>query len=98
MEKENMLSKTNQELQDLHEYKTLQQQQLARIRELEKEVMTMRGKHSDAIQQLKSRFLMEKRDYQQESQSTITQMAKQSNRVRWHWKPDTVGLEYGYIH
>ena len=61
--------------------KNLQQEQLARIKELEKEVMVMRGKHSDAIQQLKSNFLNEKRDFQQDSESKIQAMAKQANKV-----------------
>ena len=62
-------------------FKNLQQEQLARIKELEKEVMVMRGKHSDAIQQLKSNFLNEKRDFQQDSESKIQAMAKQANKV-----------------
>ena len=43
--------------------------------------MLMRGKHSDAIQQLKARFLLEKRQFQEESQNKITSMAKQANKV-----------------
>ena len=42
----------------------------------------MRGKHSDAIQQLKSRFLKEKRDFQHDSEAKITSMSKQANKVR----------------
>merc|ERR1711976_607246 len=80
MEKENLLSKTKKELEDLQEFKTLQQEQLGRIKDLKKEVMIMRGKHSDAIQQLKSRFLKEKRDFQHDSDAKITAMSKQANK------------------
>ena len=41
----------------------------------------MRGKHSDAIHTLKSRFLREKREYQHESEHKISSMAKQANKV-----------------
>jgi len=80
MEKENLMSKTRQELDDLQEFKSLQQEQLGRIKELEKEVMVMRGKHSDAIQQLKSRFLKEKREFQQDADYKISTMSKQANK------------------
>ena len=43
--------------------------------------MTMRGKHSDAIQQLKTRFLNEKREYQHDSDNKISALAKQANKV-----------------
>ncbi len=52
-----------------------------KIKELEKEVMVMRGKHSDAIQQLKSQFLKEKRQYQADSDAKTSAMAKQANKV-----------------
>lgn len=60
---------------------TLQQDQLGRIKELEKEVMLMRGKHSDAIQKLKSKFLKEKRDFQHDSEAKVVSMSKQANKV-----------------
>ena len=65
----------------LPHFQDLQRDQLARIKELEREVMHMRGNHSEAIQQLKTKFLDEKRDYQQESDSKIQAMAKQANKV-----------------
>ena len=43
--------------------------------------MVMRGKHSDAIQQLKSQFLKEKRQYQADSDAKTSAMAKQANKV-----------------
>ncbi|KAK2164249.1 hypothetical protein LSH36_67g04009 [Paralvinella palmiformis] len=59
----------------------LQQEQMNKIKELEREVMIMRGKHSEAIQQLKTRFLTEKREYQQESENKISSMSKQANKA-----------------
>lgn len=59
----------------------LQKEQQNRIRELEKEVMTMRGKHSETIQSLKSRFLKDKWKYQQEAEAKISSMSKQANKV-----------------
>ena len=43
--------------------------------------MTMRGKHSDAIQTLKARFLQEKKEFQTDSESKVHAMAKQANKV-----------------
>ena len=42
----------------------------------------MRGKHSEAIQQLKSQFLKEKKQYQSDSDAKINAMAKQATKVR----------------
>lgn len=62
-------------------FQDLQTDQLDKIKELEKEVMVMRSKHSDTIQQLKSTFLAEKREYQQDSESRITALEKLANKV-----------------
>ena len=43
--------------------------------------MNMRGKHSDAIQTLKSRFLLEKNEFQNDSETKVNAMAKQANKV-----------------
>ena len=62
--------------------KTLQRDQKAEIAHLEQEVHMMRGKHSEAIQKLKSQFLREKRSYQRESDDKIQEMAQQASQVR----------------
>ncbi|KAK2186256.1 hypothetical protein NP493_207g01049 [Ridgeia piscesae] len=80
MEKENLLAKTKKELEDLQEYRNLQYEQASRIKELEKEVSIMRGKHSDSIMQLKSRFLKEKREYLHDAASKVVAMAKEANQ------------------
>ena len=60
----------------------LQYEQSSRIKELEKEISIMRGKHSDGIMQLKSRFLKEKRDYLHDAASKVVTMAKEANQVQ----------------
>ncbi|XP_070581050.1 coiled-coil domain-containing protein 166-like [Ptychodera flava] len=84
MEKEAALAKTRRELDELDEYKRLQIDQVHRIRDLEREVMKMRGKHTDTIQKLKTEFLKEKREYQQESEAKVNTLAKQANREALH--------------
>ena len=54
---------------------------MKRIRDLEKEVLRMRGKHTETIQKLKSQFLKEKREYQGESESKIQEVGRQANKV-----------------
>lgn len=78
--KENILAKVNRELDELHEYKVLQQEQTATIRDLEKQIIFLRAKHSDTIQQMKTMFLAEKQDFQASSQQKITDMTKQANK------------------
>ena len=60
----------------------LQGDQLQKISELQGEVMRMRRKHSEALQQLKAQFLKEKHMCQQESEHKITSMSKQANKVQ----------------
>ena len=59
----------------------LQNEQEAEIARLENQVLEMRAKHSEAIQKLKSHFLRDKRNYQQESDSRIQEMAQQASQV-----------------
>ncbi|KXJ28511.1 golgin subfamily A member 6-like protein 7 [Exaiptasia diaphana] len=80
LEKEAELARTKNELADLEEYQILQKDQEAEIQRLENEVQTMRKKHSEAIQKLKSSFLREKRGFQKESDSKIQEMAQQATQ------------------
>lgn len=84
LEKEHELSIANSDLVDMEEYKTLQNDQEAEIARLEDQVSQMRGKHSEAIQKLKSHFLRDKRTYQQESDSRIQEMAQQATQEAQH--------------
>ena len=62
-------------------FQKLQTEQLSSIKNLEKEVMKLRSKHSDTIQQLKSQFLRDKREYQQDSENKITTLQRKANKV-----------------
>lgn len=52
-----------------------------KIRELEKEVLRMRGQHTETIQKLKTQFLTEKKHFQADSESRIQIVARQANKV-----------------
>jgi len=54
---------------------------LKRIKQLEREILQMRGKHSDTIQQLKAKFLQEKSEYTEESNEKIEELSREANKV-----------------
>ncbi|XP_076458449.1 coiled-coil domain-containing protein 166-like [Babylonia areolata] len=80
LEKQHLLQKTEQELTDLQEYKNLQTEQLTKIRDLERQVSEMRSHHTHTIQQLKSDFLRQKREYQSDSDNRIQSLEKKANK------------------
>nr|XP_039265015.1 coiled-coil domain-containing protein 166-like [Styela clava] len=80
LEKESLLTKARKEFQDLGEYRELREDQLKKIKQLEREVLHMRGKHSDTIQQLKAKFLQEKAEYTEESENKIQALALEANK------------------
>ncbi|XP_062372592.1 basal body-orientation factor 1-like isoform X3 [Sardina pilchardus] len=80
LEKENELALLNIEIAELREFKSLQQQQLSCIAELEKEVVTMRCRHSESLQALKSDFLREKERYQAQAQREVNSLALAANK------------------
>jgi len=59
----------------------LRGQQLGRIQELERELLALRSRHTDTIQQLKKAFLQEKHDCQANADKKISEMSKQANQV-----------------
>lgn len=61
--------------------KDLQHDQEAEIKSLENEVQQMRAKHSESIQRLKAQFLLEKKQFQDQSDSRIETMTKEANQV-----------------
>lgn len=65
-------------------FKNLQTEQQNKIKELEKEVKRVRAEHSNTIQQLKTKFITEKKSYQLDSDSKIQTLEKAANKV-WHW-------------
>ncbi|XP_063043118.1 basal body-orientation factor 1 isoform X2 [Engraulis encrasicolus] len=80
LEKENELALLNVEIAELREFKSLQQQQLSCIAELEREVVTMRCHHSEALQTLKSDFLADKERYQAQAQKEVHELALAANK------------------
>ena len=59
----------------------LQTDQLGKIRDLESQVRQMREHHTERIQQMKSDFLREKKDYQHDSDFRISSLEKKANKV-----------------
>ncbi|KAM6949290.1 coiled-coil domain-containing protein 166 [Aplochiton taeniatus] len=80
LEKENELALLNIEIAELREFKTLQQQQLTRIAELEKEVTSMHCGHSESLQGLKASFLSEKERYTGQAKYRVQSLALAANR------------------
>ncbi|KAH9512866.1 hypothetical protein Btru_036794 [Bulinus truncatus] len=80
LEKQHLLQKTHQELQDLQEYKDLQLDQQNKIKELEQEVIKMRGHHTKCVQQMKEDFLKEKKEYLQDSETRVQTQEKKANQ------------------
>jgi len=78
--KENQLAATQLELNNLEEYRELQQKQSERIAELQGQVAKMQIEHSETIQQLKAQFLDEKKAFEEESEATISALAKQAKK------------------
>jgi len=56
---------------------------LGRIRDLERELMALRGRHTDTIQQLKKAFVQQKQDCQASADRMISEVSKQANQVRF---------------
>ncbi|XP_065826379.1 coiled-coil domain-containing protein 166-like [Oscarella lobularis] len=79
LEKESELAKTERELNDLDEYRVLQEAQESEIRRLEKEVDMMRFRHADEVHKLKSSFLAEKRDLQQSADAKVAELQQKAN-------------------
>ena len=80
LEKENMLAKATREFGELTEYQELREDQLKKIKQLERQILKMRGEHSDLIQQLKADFLQEKAQYTIDSEEKIKQLAQEANK------------------
>lgn len=78
--KETQLANTQLELNNLEEYRELQQKQSDRIAELQGQVAKMQVEHSETIQQLKAQFLDEKKAFEEESEATISALAKQAKK------------------
>ncbi|MBN3307165.1 CC166 protein, partial [Amia calva] len=80
LQKEKELSVVNLEIADLWEYKTLQQQQLSRIQELEREVLAMRVRHTESLQTLKASFLEDKLQYEDQARQRLQALTVAANK------------------
>lgn len=80
LEKQHLVEKTHQNLDDLQEYKNLQTEQLTRIKDLERQVYEMRSHHTKRIHHLKSDFLRQKREYQVDSDTRIQALENKANK------------------
>ncbi|XP_026867321.2 coiled-coil domain-containing protein 121 isoform X1 [Electrophorus electricus] len=80
LEKENELALLNLEIAELREFKSLQQQQLGRISELEQEVSAMSRRHAESLQALKSDFLKEKERYEAQAEHKVQELTLATNR------------------
>ncbi|KAL0969939.1 hypothetical protein UPYG_G00234840 [Umbra pygmaea] len=80
LEKEKELALLNIEIAELGEFKKLQQQQLGRIAELEREVSSMHGRHCESLQALKSGFLREKERHETQANNKVQGLALIANR------------------
>uniref|UniRef100_A0A4W4EH63 DUF4515 domain-containing protein n=1 Tax=Electrophorus electricus TaxID=8005 RepID=A0A4W4EH63_ELEEL len=81
LEKENELALLNLEIAELREFKSLQQQQLGRISELEQEVSAMSRRHAESLQALKSDFLKEKERYEAQAEHKVQELTLATNRA-----------------
>nr|XP_008121471.2 PREDICTED: coiled-coil domain-containing protein 166-like [Anolis carolinensis] len=70
------LSLLCKDLEALRPWQELQQEQLARIRELEKELLAMKVHHAEQMHRLKSRYLQLVAEYEMEARQKVQTMAK----------------------
>ncbi|TSN12245.1 Zinc fingers and homeoboxes protein 2 [Bagarius yarrelli] len=79
LEKENELAMLNCEIAELGDVKSLQQQQLGRIAELEQEVMSVHCHHSETLNALKDKCFNEKERCKTESKHTLREIGLKAN-------------------
>ncbi|XP_051894784.1 coiled-coil domain-containing protein 166 isoform X2 [Pristis pectinata] len=80
IEKETELVQINKEVKSLSEYKELRVVQLARIQELDKQVMDARALHSQNLHNLKVKFNKEKTEYKQNAKKMVKLLEKEANK------------------
>jgi hypothetical protein len=80
LEKQNELSKVNQELIALQPYRTLQKEQEEEITALEKEVEEKRFLHENRIRVLKTQFLREQKSFEKEAELRVRMMAERADK------------------
>ncbi|XP_069461543.1 coiled-coil domain-containing protein 121 [Ambystoma mexicanum] len=78
LQKENKLAHLGQEIQELQPIKDLQQEQIARIKELEQEVMATRAKNAETLLQIKGAFLHDKAAFREDSEQQVLSLGKEA--------------------
>ncbi|XP_069089663.1 coiled-coil domain-containing protein 121 [Pleurodeles waltl] len=80
LQKEAKLAQVNQEIEDLQPVKDLQLEQIARIKELEQDVMTSRAQNADTLLKIKAAFLQGKALYMADSEQQVLALAKEAEK------------------
>lgn len=85
LQMENQLSKLNIEIADLKEVKTLQQQQLCCITELEKELTSLQCHHSKTLVALKADFNRKMKSQEQQAEDQVQALTISANKEASHY-------------
>lgn len=80
LRREAELNSLGTELAELEPMKELQKEQVSLIKHLEDEVMAHRGKHAETLLRVKSAFLREKTQCQQNSEQQLNQLAQKAQK------------------
>ncbi|XP_044148029.1 coiled-coil domain-containing protein 166 [Bufo gargarizans] len=78
LRREAELANLRKELEELEPTKELQKEQVSLIKCLDDEVMAQRGKHAEAMLRVKSAFLREKTQCQQNSKEQLSQLSQKA--------------------
>ncbi|XP_013795039.1 coiled-coil domain-containing protein 166 [Apteryx mantelli] len=107
MDMEKKYSLMNKEVEDLQPFKDLQLEQMNKIKDLEKELLVTKIRHSEQMHKIKSRFLQAKAACEAESHQKIQvltkkaeeaavqsliQHAKQIKAENWHLRQELLNL------
>ncbi|XP_040204192.1 coiled-coil domain-containing protein 166 [Rana temporaria] len=79
LERETELANLRKELKELEPMKEIQKEQISLIRQLESEVMASRGKHAESLLRVKSAFLRQKVECQQNSERQLNQLSQKAH-------------------
>ncbi|XP_030635127.1 butyrophilin subfamily 1 member A1 [Chanos chanos] len=85
LKRESELALLNTEIAGLTEFKSLQQQQLSRIAELEQEVFTLKCSHSECLRRLRADFLAERARYEEEAKDKIQALTLKAKQDVAHY-------------
>ncbi|XP_075050215.1 LOW QUALITY PROTEIN: coiled-coil domain-containing protein 166 [Mixophyes fleayi] len=78
LKRETELANLGKELKELEPMKELQKEQVSLIKRLEDQVMATRGKHTESLLRVKSSFLREKVQCQQDSEQQLNQLSQKA--------------------